>query len=296
MSTWTTELLNGQGDATPFIITKGQYNSAEDRIDGVAGVSDIFIDMTTEIPVDTEITDLSVTVEWNREVGGGYNPDTVVDVIHNGISLGKIGGIRTNGSKVRTLNLNNLSITGGTLVLEGHIDTEGGAVYLRYTSINASGNGVNLFQLEQCDHEESCCECDIHASEQPDGGEPVSLWTGDKRESMTDLHLNTPTGALTLERSFRQDKLDETVLNQVLGKGWSHNHNRYLDTTTTANTIYMYLSGDGRAHFVEDTSTRYAAKAGGTSEIIIDTNSTDAHHPSQQHDHPLRVRYGGTFT
>jgi YD repeat-containing protein len=64
----------------------------------------------------------------------------------------------------------------------------------------------------------------------------------------------------------------------MLGQGWSHNHNWYVDDSSVAGELYVYLSDGGRAHFVQDTvdTTLYNAKAGATSQVSVDSGSTTA--------------------
>jgi YD repeat-containing protein len=127
------------------------------------------------------------------------------------------------------------------------------------------------------EHESS--ECPVTNAES-DGAfsNPVGMRLGEKRESVMDFMLKSPAGDLTFQRGFRQSKLDESILPRMLGQGWSHNHNWYVDDSSVAGELYVYLSDGGRAHFVQDTvdTTLYNAKAGATSQVSVDSGSTTA--------------------
>jgi YD repeat-containing protein len=99
-----------------------------------------------------------------------------------------------------------------------------------------------------------------------------------RSESVVDFMLKSPAADLTFQRGFRQSKLDESILPRMLGQGWSHNHNWYVDDSSVAGELYVYLSDSGRAHFVQDAidTTLYNAKAGATSQVSVDSGSTTA--------------------
>jgi len=128
-------------------------------------------------------------------------------------------------------------------------------------------------------HEGEDCDLDIYAPDDNISHNPISYRTGEKQEKVTDISVNTPAGELAFIRSYRQSKLDGDSGNfpQHMGLGWSHNHNIWLhDDISSSNEIYVYMPNGGRAHFEENTSTEYVAKAGGTSKITIDSGSTSA--------------------
>jgi YD repeat-containing protein len=131
--------------------------------------------------------------------------------------------------------------------------------------------------MDAPEHESS--ECPVTNAES-DGAfsNPVGMRLGEKRESVMDFMLKSPAGDLTFQRGFRQSKLDESILPRMLGQGWSHNHNWYVDDSSVAGELYVYLSDGGRAHFVQDTvdTTLYNAKAGATSQVSVDSGSTTA--------------------
>lgn len=138
-----------------------------------------------------------------------------------------------------------------------------------------------------CLHEQSDCAAGIYGVSQPSTPAPVGLRDGDKTEQVTDLSLNSLAAPLEFIRGYRQSKLDDPDFPQEMGLGWTHNHNLYLDTTSTPDTIFAYLSGGGRAQFDEDTATRYVASAGGTSVIEIDTGSSDERYNLKSDDQTL---------
>src|SRR5579863_635385 len=70
---------------------------------------------------------------------------------------------------------------------------------------------------------------------------PISLYKGEKRETATDISLNTPNGALTFTRTYRQSK---QATYTFMGLGWTHNHNTVLTKTPgTPNVILVQMGG-----------------------------------------------------
>jgi len=136
-----------------------------------------------------------------------------------------------------------------------------------------------------CPHENGDCDAGIHGENEPAGSNPIGLRTGEKREQATDLVVNSPAGALAFTRAYRQSKLNDSYFPQVMGLGWSHNHNYFLDATSTADMIFVYLAEGGRGHFQKDSATRYIAKAGGTSLIEINNGSTDERYTLKTDNH-----------
>lgn len=74
---------------------------------------------------------------------------------------------------------------------------------------------------------------------------PIDLYSGEKREHVVDLRLNTPSGELAFARTYRQTKLADSNF-QFMGLGWTHSHLSKLTLTGTApNRSASVLIPDG---------------------------------------------------
>ena len=102
---------------------------------------------------------------------------------------------------------------------------------------------------------------------------PINLRTGEKHETVTDLSVQSPAGALSFTRVYRQEKLvDENY--SFMGLGWNHTHNinLYEDTLASPKTIVV-RSGDSETHFTEISTNFYKADPGSTSIITKDAGT-----------------------
>jgi len=117
-----------------------------------------------------------------------------------------------------------------------------------------------------------CLACDIGALgiDQVVGGNPISLYLGEKREEITDLSITTPAGPLAFTRTYRQSKLNDSNY-QYMGLGWTHNHYIFLtvDTTTSPHSLSVWFTNGSRTLFVESavSSGNYLAASGSTATV-----------------------------
>lgn len=105
--------------------------------------------------------------------------------------------------------------------------------------------------------------CIVYTTQACDGN-PIGLADGEKIESVIDLSVNTPVGALDFTRTFRQSQLAN--LND-LGMGWTHNHIASIDDSVT-DKLTVQIPGGGFAKFSRVGSTDiFKGDPGSTSEI-----------------------------
>jgi len=181
------------------------------------------------------------------------------------------------------------------------------ASQIQFATQNAGLNWARMRRVElefesegdPCAHESALCALGIQCFSDPvTSAGPISLHRGEKREVVTDLDVNTPAGKMAFTRSYRQFKQGDTAAQMVLGAGWSHNHHIYLKDLSVSGEIHAYLEDGGRAYFTEDPddNIRYVAMAGGTSEILIDTGSTDARYTLVATDQTFIFNADGKLT
>jgi len=110
--------------------------------------------------------------------------------------------------------------------------------------------------------------CLVYAAKgQKQSSWPISLYSGEKLEQETDLILGSPGNPLAFIRSYRQS---QQGLFQLMGLGWTHNHNLFLSIMAGAQKeIWLWLGSGGKVHLVETTpgSNQFAATAGSTVNI-----------------------------
>lgn len=104
------------------------------------------------------------------------------------------------------------------------------------------------------------------------GQTPVSLIDGEKRETVTDLTIQTPGEPLTFFRTYNQNRQD---MLKFMGLGWTHNHAITLDTSISGKRIVRMPSG-GEARFTQDTLNPniYAGDPGSSSSIVFDSGTS----------------------
>jgi len=99
---------------------------------------------------------------------------------------------------------------------------------------------------------------------------PISLYKGEKRETVTDLSLNTPAGALAFTRTYRQSK---QATYTFMGLGWTHNHSFILTKIpSTPNRIVVQMDNAAEVHFTETSpgTNVYAGAVGSTATLSWD--------------------------
>jgi len=113
-------------------------------------------------------------------------------------------------------------------------------------------------------------------------GNPISMQDGDKYESVTDLSLTTPAGALSFTRTYRQSKQTDSTF-QFMGLGWTHSHKASLvkNTGVSPNVIHVWLPNASIAQYtyVADLTGgkyQYDGDPGLASSLVEDTNSASA--------------------
>jgi RHS repeat-associated protein len=107
---------------------------------------------------------------------------------------------------------------------------------------------------------------------QQDGA--IAIRTGEKVETVTDLDVNTPVGAMTFTRTYRQSK---RASYQYMGLGWTHNHAPTLTKTTgTPNTILVRMPNGGDLKLTETSagSNTYNADGGSDAKVTYSTGTT----------------------
>ncbi|MEL6308716.1 MAG: DUF6531 domain-containing protein, partial [Chloroflexota bacterium] len=134
-------------------------------------------------------------------------------------------------------------------------------------------------------HLNGSCDFGIHASRAiVVGMAPIDLQYGEKRETHTDLQVNSAQGTLAFTRSYRQEEQDNPDADVRMGLGWHHNHLLFLvDKLGTINEIHVYMPTGSYARFepalddqLQPIADTYDAMAGGTSRIVVDSGSTSA--------------------
>ena len=89
---------------------------------------------------------------------------------------------------------------------------------------------------------------------------PIGMRYGEKREEVIDLSLVTTTQPFTLTRIYLQN---EQAYYQLMGLGWTHNHNVSLTTLPgTPNRIVIRWNNGAQAYFNETSSSYYTGDAG----------------------------------
>ena len=113
-----------------------------------------------------------------------------------------------------------------------------------------------------------------------------SLRLGEKRETVTDLIVHTPSGPLDFTRTYRQSKQGDY---QHMGLGWTHNHHVSIDTSISGKLI-VHLPNGGQAHFTQiGTTDQYAGDPGSNSMIDVDTGSSTARYTLTASDQSIFV-------
>ncbi|MEO1643545.1 MAG: DUF6531 domain-containing protein, partial [Chloroflexota bacterium] len=137
----------------------------------------------------------------------------------------------------------------------------------------------------ECGHRNGDCDFGIHAKRaMVVGMKPIDLQYGEKRETHTDLQVNSAQGTLAFTRSYRQEEQDNPDADVRMGLGWHHNHLLFLvDKLGTINEIHVYMPTGSYARFttalddqLQPIADTYDALAGGTSRIVVDSGSTSA--------------------
>jgi len=124
---------------------------------------------------------------------------------------------------------------------------------------------------------QECYTCPCYATP-PLSSAPVDLQTGEKLEIVSDLTVNTPAGALTFTRSFRQSKRDDADF-QFMGLGWIHNHQWSLLENPPGNpdVIEVHMDNGTTVFFTRvGASNRYQGDPGLAAYIDVDPGSSTA--------------------
>jgi RHS repeat-associated protein len=115
-------------------------------------------------------------------------------------------------------------------------------------------------------------DCDLNHASADDAttSAPISLRSGEKFEAVTDMSLNTPAGALSFTRQYRQERLGDAQY-QFMGLGWTHNHavNLTENTGMTPNTI-LVRKGGTEVHFSKTAPNFYSGDRGSNATIVVD--------------------------
>ncbi|MDQ7035576.1 MAG: DUF6531 domain-containing protein [Anaerolineae bacterium] len=177
---------------------------------------------------------------------------------HDGNELDSISEGQS-GPNSGMVEIHNQTLIGGTLRIYGHMDTlQTGPGYLRHTAIRIWGTGVNIFGSSHSGT--SDCPFCYNSRYATTSSNPLSLKDGEKREKVTDLSVNTPTGVLAFTRSYRQSKniadpvpsTPEDGFTTPLGAGWTHNHDiRIFTHSSYANKLLLKMPSGGIAHFTQ---------------------------------------------
>jgi RHS repeat-associated protein len=103
---------------------------------------------------------------------------------------------------------------------------------------------------------------------------PIGIRSGEKREEIVDLLLNTATGPFSFKRIYLQN---EQPYYQFMGLGWTHNHNISLTKITSSpNQIVIRWDNGGEAHFSETSPDHYEGVAG-IPASFVDWDSSSNH-------------------
>jgi YD repeat-containing protein len=142
---------------------------------------------------------------------------------------------------------------------------------IRIISAEFRGMGIDPFGPR---HDVGDCPCSYIGRDFAQTRRPISLFSGEKREEVIDLSVNTPAGTLAFTRAYRQSKQNTY---QFMGLGWTHNHAISLDDSVT-NKLIVRLGNGGEVHFTKDGSNpnTYNGDPGSTSKIVVDPLSTPA--------------------
>jgi RHS repeat-associated protein len=127
------------------------------------------------------------------------------------------------------------------------------------------------------DHDDEDCPFSQTGADNAESGNPISLYSGEKREKAVDITVNTPAGLLTFERTYRQRK--QGVL-QLMGLGWTHNHNMQLikvpnNVGALPPKIIIRTPNGSETHLkqVSAGSSQYKGTPGSVSQLVW--NGTD---------------------
>lgn len=105
---------------------------------------------------------------------------------------------------------------------------------------------------------------------------PINLRNGEKRETMTDLVINSVAQPLTFTRTYRQSRHSEL---DFMGLGWSHNHHISLHVISgTPNSLALQTEDGGEIFFDETSpgSDEYLGRAGALGTIVVDDPPANA--------------------
>lgn len=125
----------------------------------------------------------------------------------------------------------------------------------------------------------TCSDGNAHAFNNQFTSRPIGLRVPDKVESVTDLSLNTPAGALSFKRTYYQNR-QTNELYQFMGAGWTHNHHIHVreDTSQDPRTLIAYMADGSEVHFTATSGggnpTEFAGEAGSNSSINVDRGTT----------------------
>ncbi|MCA9884713.1 MAG: hypothetical protein KC708_17160, partial [Anaerolineae bacterium] len=99
---------------------------------------------------------------------------------------------------------------------------------------------------------------------------PIGLQNGEKRLIETDLSVQTPAGALTFTRYYRQSKQFDSRF-QFMGLGWTHNHafDLVISGTSPNRTVAVGTPSGGRLNLVETSTDVFKAEAGSYASMEI---------------------------
>lgn len=97
---------------------------------------------------------------------------------------------------------------------------------------------------------------------------PIKLRDGDKQLSTIDFTVQTPAGAMTLTRFYRQsNRLDTNY--QFMGLGWSHSHRFGLSFTGTApNRLAKVLLPEGRTLQLQENGAGHFDALAGSNAML----------------------------
>lgn len=143
---------------------------------------------------------------------------------------------------------------------------------------NSGSLYIDIYEYTEPAHTETSCDTNTHASSDSAISEnPISLQNGEKREQVTDISLMTATGHLSFTRNYRQNQQTNPVADVVLGLGWTHNHNSFVDASMS-NILRVYMQAGGYSEYSEDATdpNLYIGKSGSTATISVNPASSTA--------------------
>ena len=192
--------------------------------------------------------------------------------------------VTTDGDQAASFNLTN---SWGTYTLSGiHIpQSKVTAVKLVLNGASARADDWNFDYRQMLDDsgQTSTTMCNtegITGGDKNTSGNTISVRYGEKRETITDLRINTPNEPLTFTRYYRQ--FYQNTL-QFMGLGWSHNHNyrvRQQDLGGGLKRIRVQMPDGGEILLLNNTGAQgfYRGERGVQAELTEYPGETDQYY------------------